>query len=50
MYYNDTKERYEGYWKDDKRNGDGKLLYPNDKIKQKGTWKDDVFQKRGWFI
>ena len=45
MIYHATNEKYEGYWKDDKRNGEGTLYFPNGK-KKKRTWINDVYQKK----
>lgn len=38
---------YDGDWKDDKMDGQGKLFYPSGKIAYEGQWKDDEFHGLG---
>lgn len=40
-YFWASGDRYEGEWSDDKRNGYGVLYGSDNKVKMKGTWKDD---------
>ena len=44
MYYNNG-DRYEGEYKNDKREGKGIMYYNNGKI-ENGDWKNDVFQNK----
>ena len=40
-YYWASGDRYEGEWLNDKRNGYGVLYGSDNKVKMKGTWKND---------
>ena len=41
-------DKFEGEWKNDIREGKGKMNYRNGKI-DKGEWKKDKFQNKGYF-
>ena len=46
MYWNNG-DRYEGDWKNGKREGKG-IKYYNNGTKEDGDWKDDKFQTKGF--
>jgi len=46
MFYNDGTS-YEGYWKNDKREGPGLLLSKENQEIYRGEFKDDVFEGKG---
>ena len=44
VYVWEDGQQYEGWWKNDKRNGQGTNTYASGRIK-KGKWINDVYQK-----
>ena len=41
-YFSANENRYEGSWKDDKKNGPGKFFYLTKGQVYEGVWKDDI--------
>ena len=41
IYYWNTGEKYEGQWKNDKRNGQGTLYDKDGNVKLEGEWNND---------
>ena len=48
MYYKNG-DKYEGEWKNDEREGNGKMIYKNGSIEE-GEYKNNQFQKKGLFF